>query len=459
MRLRRRKRFPLLVLVSVLALVLAACGSGRDDDDSSSGDGSSDTTAEGDDGGGAFEIDTANCTTDPSTVELTGDTIKIGTSLPQSGTYAAFSSILKGEQAYIDYLNAEKGGVEIAGKTYKIELVAKDDAYDAATTVSNVQSLVDDDGVFALFNVVGTKNNLAIRDFVNDGCVPNLLAATGSPAWGNRDYPWLLGTFLVPYPLEMQAFVDYLETNKPDATIAVLRANDDFGAAYSETLKALIEGTDLTIADEQTYDTETGEVATQVTSLAASNADAFVLGATLLACPTALTDVASSGWKPITYMSGTCTSKTLMTIAGAAGDGVISVAPLLDPNDPANASNAGMTLYKEKIAQYAPADTDAGNGIVAYGWTAAATLEALLSQVEEPNRLGVMQTARTLEVEDVGLQLPDSVWSVSADDWFLGENFDLVQYSLADGYFKPVGERIDAPDETEELTPENLING
>ena len=43
-----------------------------------------------------------------------------------------------------------------------------------------------------------------------------------------------------------------------------------------------------------------------------------------------------------------------------------------------------------------------------------------------------------------GLQLPDSNWTVGPDDWFLGENFDLVQYSVADGYFKPVGDRIDA---------------
>ena len=44
--------------------------------------------------------------------------------------------------------------------------------------------------------MVGTKNNLAIRDFVNQQCVPNLFAATGSPAWGNHDFPWLIGSEL-----------------------------------------------------------------------------------------------------------------------------------------------------------------------------------------------------------------------------------------------------------------------
>ena len=61
---------------------------------------------------------------------VTGDTITIGTSLPQSGTYSAFNAILKGEQSYFNYMNAH-GGVTVAGKKYKIKLVAKDDAYDA----------------------------------------------------------------------------------------------------------------------------------------------------------------------------------------------------------------------------------------------------------------------------------------------------------------------------------------
>jgi branched-chain amino acid transport system substrate-binding protein len=442
-----------LVLVAALALALAACGNGRgDDDDSGSGSG----TTSG--GSGAFKIDTADCTTDPSTVELSGDTIKLGTSLPQSGIYAAFSEILRGEQAFIEYTNAQ-GGVEVAGKKYKIELESKDDAYDAQRTFANAQSLVEDDGVFALFNVVGTKNNLALRDYVNDSCIPNLLAATGSPAWGNPNYPWLLGTFLVPYPDEMQALVTYLKENKPQATIAVLRANDDFGAAYSDTLKELVKGTDLKIVQEQSYDTETGDVTSQVTSLASTNADVFVLAATLLACPQSLNQLASTGWKPLVYMSGTCTSKTLMNAAGANGDGVLSVAPIMDPNDPQYADNAAMKLYKEQVPKYSP-EADVGNGIVAYGWTAGAALVQILEQVKDANRLGLMQAARVnKDIKGVGLQLPDAQWTVDADDWFLGEEFNLVQYSTADGYFKIVGDLHKLDGKTASITPPALING
>src|SRR6201999_569030 len=104
-----------------------------------------------------------------------------------------------------------------------------------------------------------------------------------------------------PPPAERQPPHTSIKPNNPQATIAVLRANDDFGASYSDTLQELIKGTDLKIVQEQTYDTETGDVTSQVTSLAATNADVLVLGATLLACPQALNQVGSTGWKPLVY--------------------------------------------------------------------------------------------------------------------------------------------------------------
>ena len=200
---RRRGSNPLrLVTLLVVAVVIAAaCGSSRKTSTPTSGGGGGSTTAPS-----GKVIDTSACPAGSDTVGVTGNTITIGTSLPESGLYAAFTAILQGEQSYFDYLNAS-GGVEVAGKKYQIKLVDKDDQYNASQTVTNVQSLIDDTKVFALFNVVGTKNNLAIRNTVNTRCVPDMLIASGAVQWGNTKYPWMLGSELVPYPLEMRAFV------------------------------------------------------------------------------------------------------------------------------------------------------------------------------------------------------------------------------------------------------------
>ena len=163
-----------LVLCTVLAVLAVACGGSRNDSNSSAT-----TNAGGGGGGNKPVVDTANCPSGTDTVGVNGDTITVGTSLPQSGLYQAFTAILKGEKSYFSYVNAQ-GGVTVAGKKYKINLVDKDDAYDAAKTVTNVNSLINDTKVFSLFNVVGTKNNLGIRDTVNTDCVPNLLIASGA---------------------------------------------------------------------------------------------------------------------------------------------------------------------------------------------------------------------------------------------------------------------------------------
>jgi len=454
-RARNAHRAVAVALVAAVSLVGAACGGNRS---TAKPPPTSGTNGSGGPGGsGASLIDTSACPAGSDTTGVNGNTLTVGTSLALSGTYAPFAAILYGEQAYIDYTNAN-GGVTVAGKKYKINLVAKDDAYVASQTLQNVQSLMNDNHVFGLLNVVGTKNNLAIRNLVNTDCVPDLYAASGATQWGNHQFPWLIGSELVPYPLEVRRFVDYLEQTKPNATIAVLRANDDFGASYADTLTQMVKGTNLKIVQTQEYDSTGAAVTTQVNSLAATKADAFFLGATLLACPAALTAAQKAGWHPIIYMSGTCVSKVLFSIAGTAANGVFSVTPLLDPADPANANNPAMQLYKAQVAKYEP-KADATDGIVGYGWTTGALFVKTLESSPALTRSAVMETARTLtNVRDVGLEIPAASWNTSANDWFVGETFQFIKYDAQAGHTDPIGPLTIDDGKTASLTPASLIN-
>ena len=121
--------------------------------------------------------------------------IVIGGTVPLSGEAAAFGTVGPGAKAYFDYVNA-KGGVN--GR--KIEYRYYDDGYDPAQTVQLTRQLVEQDKVFAIFNSVGTANNLAIRDYLNAQKVPQLFAGDGSQALGGGSarYPWTIG-FLPSY--------------------------------------------------------------------------------------------------------------------------------------------------------------------------------------------------------------------------------------------------------------------
>src|SRR5699024_7371832 len=150
-----------------------------------------------------------------------------------------------GYTAYFDMVN-EDGGVEIDGENYLIEIETFNDNYNAPETVENIAKALGPEGTgaFAAFSVVGTTNNIAIRDDLADLCVPNIFASTGSPTTGNPDYPWTIGSTLPLYSTEATAFAEWLEENHPEAQVAMLLQYGEMGQGNETSDQAAIEETE-----------------------------------------------------------------------------------------------------------------------------------------------------------------------------------------------------------------------
>jgi branched-chain amino acid transport system substrate-binding protein len=131
---------------------------------------------------------------------VSSTSVLLGGTVPLTGEAAAFGTVGPGAKAYFDYVNA-KGGVN--GR--RIEYRYYDDAYNPAQTVQLTRRLVEQDKVFAIFNSIGTANNLAVREYLNAQKVPQLYAADGSQSIGRSfaRYPWTMG-FLQSYRGEGQ---------------------------------------------------------------------------------------------------------------------------------------------------------------------------------------------------------------------------------------------------------------
>ena len=187
-------------------------------------------------------------------------------------------------------------------------------------TVANIDELVGPDGAnaFAVFSVVGTANNLAIRDQLGELCVPNLFAATGSPDHGAIGLPVDGGLVAVALLARGQG------VRRPAGRGEARRQGGDAGPGrrLRQGLRGGLQGRHRGHRHRgrqgRALPTGATEVSAQITSLAATGADAFFNGGTLLACPDALTKGAAASWTPITWVSATCTSKTLMGMAGLA---------------------------------------------------------------------------------------------------------------------------------------------
>jgi branched-chain amino acid transport system substrate-binding protein len=425
-----------LAVLSCFAFIAVGCG--RDDESGDGGGGGDDTetTAAPDGAKNAAFIDpAADCTDYQPTAGIEGDTITIGTVRPASGPYSIYDTVTKGIEKYFAAANA-KGGIKAGdGKTYKVNLLKEDDGYDPGRTPDLVKKLVEQDGVFALVGDIGTETNLAVRQYLNDKCVPNVALATGSTEWGNANqYPWYIAG-LPSYALEMRAFLDYLETVQPEAKIGMLLQNDDFGQAYGKAVQKYIDdtGSKMTVVGEESYDPASGGTTEGATvKLASSGADVFIVGIGGTQCSKTLTFIPAD-WKPLTYVSITCSGKLSLSLAGGKDEGVYTVQATLDPGAPSDQSNPKVQQFFTDGAAQGLTQQDLEGGIVSAGWGFASVFAEGLAQTKEVTRAGIMNALYSLDGVNFGLQRDESeITTDGGDDPWILEGLRVVQRTNGD---------------------------
>lgn len=420
----------------LLAVSMAMTGCSSRDNSSSGGDkgGASNTTAGGDKGdetaSGAFINPDEDCSDYKGTQGVDGDTIKVGTIRPAPGTpnYGIYDNVTRGMEAYFTAANA-RGGLEAGdGKKYKIELIKKDDAYDPANTPAVARELVEQDGVFAIVGEVGTEPAKAIRDYINDKCVPNIGLATGSSEWGKaNEYPWYIAA-LPAYATEAHAWATYLKEAAPQAKVALLAQNDDFGEAYKDSFEREIKGTDIKVVASESFNA-IGNVSpeAQVVALSQKGADVFIVGIGGSACPKALSFIPDT-WKPMTFISVTCGAKIAMMLAGGKDQGVYLAQATYDPSDPADADQPSIKEFKEQGKIGGLSDDDIANGLAAPGWGFASMFALGLKNAKTVDRAAVMNALFSLKEAQYGmLREGITVNTDGAKDPWLVEGFRISQ--------------------------------
>jgi branched-chain amino acid transport system substrate-binding protein len=407
-----------MVLAGLLALALAGCG--RDEEGGGGG------------GGGAA------ATADPG---ITDKEIKLGGSYPFSGPASAYGIIGEGAKAYFKFLNA-KGGVN--GR--KVTFITLDDGYEPPKALQNARRLIQQEKVFALFNTLGTPNNLAIWDFVNQQKVPHLFVATGASEWGAdiAKHPYTIG-WQPNYRTEAKVYADYLQKEKPSAKVAVLYQNDGFGKDLLGGFEEAIGGTDIKVVDKEPYNVTDPTVAAPVQRLARSGADTFLNITTPKFSAQAIATIAKGDWKPLHILNNVGASKTLVfkPVGLKSAKGIVSTAYFKDPEDPQWANDAAMKEYKDGLKKFSP-KSNPDDPFNVYGWTVAQTMTKALEQMKEPTRASLMDAVRNLDV-DIGTMLPDNKIQTGPDD---GYPIEAMQIEEFDGEnWKLQGDLIEAPSE------------
>jgi branched-chain amino acid transport system substrate-binding protein len=406
----------------VLSLTLAACG-GRESE--SEDKGSESASVKG-------PVDTSKCPGGAMTQGVTESEIKFGTSVAQSGPLAAVGAEYLGQQAALDAINAE-GGVQ--GR--KINLTAKDDAFQPARTVKNVSEFLEQDKVFGIVGLVGTPGTLAVADRMDQQCVPNLLVVTGNEAV--VAHPWTT-TAQQANAIEPHVELEGIKQVMKDPKLGLLTQNDDLGKGFVAAWENAVESGGATIAAKETYENTDTTLTSQVTSLAGKGADVlYFAGSGGPLCAQAM-DAAAGKFKAV-LLTGGCAVKPLLGLAKPASqENVYTIVAYKDPGDPKYKDDADVQKYVEQVKKVKGADPT--SAITSQGYTIGTVLAEILNKAPELDRGAVINTAKTIELDSPGMLLEGINFKVSEDDPYPVESFEFVKWNGQDKLFETQGELI-----------------
>jgi branched-chain amino acid transport system substrate-binding protein len=354
--------------------------------------------------------------------------VLIGGTTPLSGPASAYQSVAKGAAAYFRYVNA-RGGVN----KRKIKYLYKDDGYDPSKTTDRTRELVQQDKVFAIFNSLGTEQNLATRAYLNALKIPQLFAASGATTFGkdHKQYPWTIA-YQPNYRAEGTIYGRYVAKTSPKARIGVLYQNDDYGKDLLAGLRNGLGKKAKLIKSKQGYEVTDTDVRSQIARLKSAKVNTLMVFATPLFAIQSYVYAHKLGWRPKVYVNAVSSAANVMGIASAGAgkkqtEGSISIVFLKDPTDVHWKNDPGSKLYRTIMKRYKGGNP---NDVYAvYGMSVAHTFVAALKKAgKNPTRASIMKAATSLNIKNDPFLLPGMTVHTSKTDHFPLDQAKLQRY-------------------------------
>lgn len=365
---------------------------------------------------------------DAQTPGVSKDEIRLGQSMPYSGNASAYGVVGKAMAAYFEKINKEEGGI----RGRKIKFLSLDDGYSPPKTVEMTRRLVEQEDVLAIVGTLGTPTNTAIHRYLNSKKVPHLLVTTGATKWADpKNFPYTMPG-MASYQTEAAIYGRYLLKERPDAKIAVLYQNDDFGKDYVAGFKTgLGAAAAKMIVIEQSYEVTDATIDSQMVALKGSGADALfavVLGKFV---PQAIRQAYDTGWKPKDFViptSGTSVKAFLQPAGLDKSTGLVTSSMVKTVSDSQWDSDPGMMEYRKFLKEYLPAMDPYDTSMVT-GYNSATIMVQILKQCgDDVSRENVIRQAANLKNLELPMLLPGIKVNTGPDDYLPYQTLRLQRF-------------------------------
>ena len=412
-------------------------------------------------GPGDFKMDLSKCPQGWSDTEgLTDTEIKIGHTTALSGPLADYGNIAKAVQTELEFYGNRGLFKDSNGKTRKVNLIIKDDAYDSARTIPMVDELIDAEKVFAMWTL-GSPNTMKTYDKLNQRCVPQPISMTGHPAWGDPvNHPWTTGQQMA-YNTEAVLWGAFIEKRLSElggkAKVAALVMNNDFGKSYDAGFKAFMAQSANKANIE--YITETIEptaptIKDPMTTLASKSPNVFIAMTAGTSCTQSITESAENGMKEkvkYLFMPSVCKGQSQVGKEKVGGDGSSANAWWIvgggakDFNSPAYDNDVWIKAARQHLADKG-IDYKASSALGAgsdRGWVMAQIL-AIAGQLDG----GLTRTNMVLAIRSLDMShpymLPGVKFNMNGNkDAFLIEASEFAKYDSVKALWVQEGDLIE----------------
>ena len=320
--------------------------------------------------------------------------IKLGQTVPHSGPGSLYGVLGRVAVAYFEMIN-EKGGIN--GR--KVKMLSLDDSYSAPKTVEATRRLVEQEEVLALFGSLGTAPQTAVHKYLNAKGVPQLLLNTGASKWNDpKNNKWTMAG-LPLYPTEERILAKHVISVKPNAKVAFLYQNDDFGRDFLGPFKEVLAqaGGKATVVAEATYDLTDPTIDSQLINLSKSGADVFFNITTGKATSQSVRKVVELGWKPLHLLTAGSTGRSILNAAGLDNaTGIVAMRYAKEVGVPRWEKDPDVMGFEELRKKYLP-NVDPDNTIAYAGYGQAVTMAEILRRCgDDLTRANVLKQAQSL---------------------------------------------------------------
>ncbi|MDE2200166.1 MAG: ABC transporter substrate-binding protein [Rhodospirillales bacterium] len=269
------------------------------------------------------------------------ETLKIGVIAPLTGSGAAWG-IANAEAAKIlaKDINA-KGGLDVGGKKYTIKVIAYDDQYKAAESVSAYERLTTFDGVKNIFIMTSPAAVALKKNIETDKIVAYTTAATEKAIDPSTKFMFRVITTPSDY---VPPFIKWIKDHLSERRVAIINPNDETGWDQTKITAALFKKNGFDVVSSELFERSTKDFGPMLTKLLATNPGIIELSGTPPdATGLIVRQARELGYKgKFTKNSGPSPAEILAAAGKKAAEGFISLLV-------ANPSSDG---YKHLAAEY-----------------------------------------------------------------------------------------------------------